>query len=134
MITVSTILQQLLIAVPTIIVSTTLITGLINGALNISNGNIKHLISWIVAVVCGMVTVLTGDVTFGYGYIDYAIGACFGLLAGGASNGLYDWSAIANLVDKFYSMFGNGNTIEEKRSSKKNKDEKENCDKQTSEN
>ena len=114
-ITVAAILQQLLIVIPTIIASTTIITGAINAALNVENGNVKHLISWIVAVLCGVVTVLTGGITFGLGWIDYLIGAGFGLVAGGASNGLYDWSAIANVIDNFYFLFGHGETIKAKR-------------------
>lgn len=26
---------------------------------------------------------------------------------GGASNGVYDWPAISNIIDKFYDLFGN---------------------------
>lgn len=113
--TISMLLHQLVIVVPSIIAAITAITGAINGAFNIQNGNVKHLISWIVAVVCGVLTVLTGGLTFGFGYVDYIIGAVFGLIAGGASNGLYDWPVIGNIVDKLYYLFGNGETIERKR-------------------
>lgn len=114
-ITVTAILQQLLIFIPTLIASTTVITGTVNAALNVQNGNIKHLISWIVAALCGVVTVLTGGLTFGLGWVDYLIGAGFGLLAGGASNGLYDWPTIANVIDNIYFLFGHGETIKAKR-------------------
>lgn len=105
------IINQLLIIMPTIIVSTTIITGVINGAFNVTKGNVKHIISWIVAVLCGISCVLLGDLSFGFGNYDYLIGGIFGLFAGGASNGLYDWSAIANAVDKLYLLFGNGETL-----------------------
>ena len=54
-ITIATLLHQLLIFVPTIIASTTVITGTINAALNVQEGNVKHIISWIIAVLCGVV-------------------------------------------------------------------------------
>ena len=118
-ITVAAILQQLLIIVPTLIASTTVITGAINGAFNIENGNVKHILSWIIAILCGVLTVLTGGLAFGLGWADYLIGACFGLVAGGAANGLYDWPAVSNIIDKFYDLFGHGETLKAKRAMKK---------------
>lgn len=117
-ITVAAILQQLLIVIPSIIASTTVITGTINAAFNVQNGNVKHIISWVVSVLGGVLTVLTGGLTFGLGWVDYLIGAGFGLVAGGASNGLYDWSAIANIIDSLYFLFGHGDTIKAKRAAK----------------
>jgi phage-related protein len=113
--TISMLLHQLVIIVPSIIAAITAITGAINGAFDVQNGNVKHLISWIVAVLCGILTVLTGGLSFGLGYVDYIIGAVFGLIAGGASNGLYDWPVVGNIVDKLYYLFGNGETIERKK-------------------
>lgn len=104
--------------VPSLIAGTTVITGAINGAFNVENGNVKHLISWIVAILSGVIVVLTGGLTFGLGWVDYLIGAAFGLVAGGASNGLYDWPTIANIIDKFYFLFGHGDTIRAKRAAK----------------
>lgn len=105
-ITVATLLHQLLIFIPTIIASTTLITGTINAALDVQNKNLKHAISWIVAIFCGVITVLTGGMTFGFGMWDYLIGAGFGLVAGGAANGVYDWPAVSAIIDSIYSLFG----------------------------
>ena len=34
------------------------------------------------------------------------LAAAVGLLAGGASNGVYDWPAISNIIDKFSELFG----------------------------
>lgn len=113
--TISMLLHQLVIIVPSIIAAITAITGAINGAFDVQSGNVKHLISWIVAVLCGILTVLTGGLSFGLGYVDYIIGAVFGLIAGGASNGLYDWPVVGNIVDKLYYLFGNGETIERKK-------------------
>lgn len=107
-ITVATLLHQLLIFIPTIIASTTLITGTINAAFDVQDGNVKHIISWIIAVLCGVITVMTGGLTFGFGMWDYLIGAGFGLIAGGASNGLYDWPMVSNIIDNLYNLFNKG--------------------------
>ena len=104
-ITVATLLHQLLIFIPTIIASTTLITGTIDAAFNVQEGNAKHIISWIVAVLCGVITVMTGGLAFGFGAWDYLIGAGFGLIAGGASNGLYDWPVVSEIIDNLYNLF-----------------------------
>lgn len=108
-VTVATLLHQLLIFIPTIITSTTVITGIINAAFDVQNANVKHIISWVVAVLCGIITVLTGGLTIGFGLYDYLIGAGFGLIAGGASNGLYDWPVISNVIDNLYNLFGHRN-------------------------
>lgn len=107
-ITVATLLHQLLIFIPAIIASTTLITGTINAAFDVQNKNLKHAISWLISILCGVITVMTGGLTFGFGMWDYLIGAAFGLVAGGASNGVYDWPAVSAIIDSLYNLFGIG--------------------------
>lgn len=48
------------VAVPSIIAGTMVLTGMINGAFNIQNNNIKHIISWILAVVGAICTCAIG--------------------------------------------------------------------------
>lgn len=115
MVTVAMILKQLLIMVPTMVASTTVITGAINGAFNIENSTVKHVITWIVAILGGVATVLTGGLTFGLGAWDYLIGAAFGALAGGVANEVYRWEWLKTIIDNIYYIFGNGQTIEKKR-------------------
>lgn len=105
-VTVLALLKQMAIAVPSIIAGTVVLTGMVNAAFNIQNNNVKHALSWIIAIVGAVVTCLSGGLTFGLGGWDYAISAAVGLVAGGASNGWYDWSAISNIIDKFYELFG----------------------------
>lgn len=100
-------IKQMSVSVPTIIAGTTVLTGLINGAFNISNQNIKHLISWVIAVVGALLCCATENMVFGLGNWDYALSGVVGLVAGGASNGVYDWPIISNIIDKFYDLFGN---------------------------
>ena len=104
-ITVLDVIKQMAVDVPSIIAGTMLLTGMINAAFNIQSDNVKHLISWIVAVVGAVATCAFGGMTFGFGGWDYALAAAVGLVAGGASNGVYDWPAISNLIDKFYELF-----------------------------
>lgn len=107
-ITVLDLIKQMAIDVPSIIAGTIVLTGMIDGAFNIQNNNVKHIISWIVAVVGALVTCACGGMEFGFGGWDYALAGAVGLVAGGASNGVYDWSAISNIIDKFYELFHRG--------------------------
>ena len=105
-ITVLDLIKQMSVCVPSIIAGTLVLTGLIDGAFNIQNNNLKHTISWIIAILGAVVTCATGEMTFGFGAWDYALSCAVGLVAGGASNGVYDWPAISNIIDKFYELFG----------------------------
>lgn len=114
------------VVIASLIAGNTVITGAINGAFNVQKGWVKHLISWLVAVVAGVITAVTGGLgtvvvealaaavaagtltAAGSTWITVAIGAVCGLVAGGASNGLYDWEAVSSIVDKFYNLFGHG--------------------------
>lgn len=104
-ITVLDIIKQMAIDVPSIIAGTMVLTGMINAAFNVQNANVKHLISWIVAIVGAVITCACGGMAFGFGNWDYALAGAVGLVAGGASNGVYDWPAISNIIDKFYDWF-----------------------------
>lgn len=105
-VTVLDLIKQVSVAVPSIIAGSMVLTGMINGAFNIENNNVKHIISWAVAVIAALATCALGGLSFGLGSWDYALAAATGLLAGGASNGVYDWPAISNIIDKFYELFG----------------------------
>jgi flagellar biosynthesis protein FlhB len=98
-------IKQMAYVIPSIMVGTQAITAAIHGAFNIQNNNVKHIISWVLAVVAAIVTCALGGLTFGLGGWDYALAAATGLLAGGASNGVYDWPTISNIIDKFYDLF-----------------------------
>ena len=115
MITVTFVLKQLVLFIPTLTAISTFLTGVVNGAFNVENGKTKHIISWIVPVVCGVLTVLTGGLVFDLGVYDYLLGAFFGLVAGGASNGVYEWEKIETFIDNIYFWFGHGDTIRMKR-------------------
>lgn len=99
-------LGQLLVAVPTIIAAVLLLTEAIKKILTIEKPWVNHLISWVLSVGCALLFVLTGKLSFGLGGWDYLVGGIFGLIAGGASNGLYDWDAVRHLVEIIIDLFG----------------------------
>ena len=98
------ILEKILIAFGIISVSSVL-TGLLNAVANIQNKKVKHVVSWVVPIVAGLILCATNAISFGYGGWDYLMAAASGALVGGASNGLYDWEVVSNFIDKFYDLF-----------------------------
>lgn len=103
-----TLLGQLIVAVPTIIASTLLLTEAIKRIFTIDTPWVNHLVSWVLSVAVAVLFVLTGKLSFGLGDWDYLVAAIFGLIAGGASNGLYDWEAVRALVQLIIDLFGKG--------------------------
>lgn len=105
--TVTALLNQLAIVVPSLIAGNTVLTGAVTGAFNVQKGWARHAISWVLAVLAGVCLALTGGLTvFAAPWANIVFGAVCGLVAGGASNGLYDWAAISSLVNQFYHLFG----------------------------
>ena len=121
--TVGSVLTQLGIAVPSIITATGILTAAIHGIFKITNDNVVHAISWVVAVLCGLLFVLCNGLTFGLPvWADYVVGGIAGLIAGAASNGVYDWDAIKKLLDAITKLFG-GQTLQKKLAEKAAKEQ-----------
>lgn len=99
------VLKQIAIAVG-IISGSSVLTGLVNAAANIKNNTVKHIVSWVIPIVSGLILCATGVLSFGYGGWDYLMSAFSGAVVGGASNGLYDWPAVSSIIDKLYDLFG----------------------------
>ena len=104
-ISVAVLLQQLAIAIPSIMLGTQTITAALHGIFNIQNDNVNHAISWIVAILAGLGFVQFNGLTFGFGGWDYAVGGICGLVAGGAANGFYDWPSIKSVFDAITNLF-----------------------------
>ena len=122
-VTVGSVLTQLGIAVPSIITATGILTAAIHGIFKITNDNVVHAISWVVAVLCGLLFVLCNGLTFGLTvWADYVVGGIAGLIAGAASNGVYDWDAIKKLLDAITKLFG-GQTLQKKLAEKAAKEQ-----------
>lgn len=99
------VIKQIAIAVG-IISGSSVLTGLLNAAMNVQNSTVKHIVSWALPIVFALLFCAFGTISFGYGYWDYLMAAFAGAVVGGASNGLYDWPSISNIIDKFYDLFG----------------------------
>ena len=102
--TVLEVLKNIAIAVGTISGSSVL-TGITNAAMNIQNNTVKHIISWVIPIVAGLILCATNAISFGYGAWDYLFSAIAGAAVGGMSNGLYDWKCVSNIIDSFYELF-----------------------------
>lgn len=107
---ITTLVSQLLIAVPSIIVGTQALTSTINGIFKIDPAWARHLISWIIAVLIGLGFIATGGLSFGLPYVwaEYVAGGVAGLLAGGAANGFYDWDDIKAIFDAWEAIIRGG--------------------------
>ena len=103
--TVLEVLKQIVIAVG-IISGSSLLTGLVNAIANIQNNTVKHILSWVLPIGVAELLCAIGTVTFGYGGWDYLLSAVAGAAVGAASNGLYDWKCVSDLIDKLYNLFG----------------------------
>ena len=102
--TILEVLRQIAIAAG-IISGSSVLTGLLNAAMNIQNTTVKHIVSWAIPIIAGLILCATNAISFGYGGWDYLMAAFSGAVVGGASNGLYDWPAVSNIIDKFYDLF-----------------------------
>lgn len=86
-ITVLEIIKQIAIAVG-IISGSSVLTGLLNAAMNIQGKTVKHIVSWVLPTVFALLLCAFGTISFGYGYWDYLMSAFAGAVVGGYSNPL----------------------------------------------
>ena len=99
-------LMQMLYVIPSMILGAQTITAAIHGAFNITNKNVNHAVSWVVAILVGVGFVACNGLDFGLGTTwNYVLGSVCGLLMGGTSNGWYDWDGIAKIFDAITNVF-----------------------------
>ena len=95
-VTVASLLNQLVIAVPAIILASSTLTSALQGVFNIKEGKLAHILSWVIGVLTGVCFVAFNGLTFGAPvWLDYVLGGVSGLLGAAASNGLYTRAATA---------------------------------------
>ena len=105
-VTVVEVLKQMAYVIPSILLGTQTITAAIHGAFNISNKNVVHAISWIVAILGGIAFVAFNGLDFGVATAwNYVLGGVCGVIVGGAANGVYDWPAVARIFDAIKKWF-----------------------------
>lgn len=102
-----TLVKQLGVAVPSIIVGTQTLTAAIKGVFKIENSTANKILSWVLAVLVGVgfvafngLAIVTSPV-----WVNYVFGAVAGLLAGFSSNTLYDLTPIWNLFNALTNVF-----------------------------
>lgn len=105
-VTVTELLKQMAVAIPSILVGTQAVTAAIHGAFRIENKNIVHAVSWIVATLAGLGFVAFNGLDFGLPTVwNYVVGGVCGLFAGGCANGWYDWPWVEEIFDDVTRLF-----------------------------
>lgn len=105
--TISSLLNQLVVAVPAIILASNTLTAALQGVFNIKEGKTAHLINWIIGVLTGLGFVAANGLTFGLApWLNYVLGGVAGLLGAAASNGLYDWELVKKLFNALTNLLG----------------------------
>lgn len=106
-VTVIDVLNQMAVAIPSILVGTQAVTAAIHGAFKIEDKNIVHAISWAIATLAGLGFVAFNGLDFGLPTVwNYVVGGICGLIVGGTANGWFDWPWIENIFDAITRLFG----------------------------
>ena len=102
-----TLVKQLCVAVPSMVVGTQTLTAAIKGIFKIENSKINKAISWIMAVLVGVGFVFFNGLAIVSSpvWINYVFGAVAGVLAGIEANGLYEFDSIWNFLNAITNMF-----------------------------
>ena len=102
-----TLIKQLCVAVPSMVVGTQTLTAAIKGIFKIENSKVNRILSWVIAALVGVgfvafngLAIVTSPV-----WINYAFGVVAGLLAGIEANGLYDLNSIWSFFNAITNMF-----------------------------
>jgi hypothetical protein len=105
--TISSLLNQLVIAVPSIILASNTLTAALQGVFNIKSGKAVHVMNWVIGILTGLGFVAANGLTFGLSaWLDYVLGGVAGLLGAAASNGLYDWESVKKIFNALTNLFG----------------------------
>jgi len=106
-VTISSLLNQLVVAVPAIILASNTLTAALQGVFDIKEGKAVHIINWVIGILTGLGFVAANGLTFGLApWLNYVLGGVAGLLGAAASNGLYDWEAVKKLFNALTNLLG----------------------------
>ena len=102
-----TLVKQLAVAVPSIVVSTQTLTASLKGIFKIENSKLNRVISWLMAVLVGVgfvafngLAIVTTPI-----WVNYVFGAVAGLIAGITANGFYDLTPVWNFFNAITNAF-----------------------------
>ena len=106
-VTVGSVLTQLGIAVPSIMLAASTLTAALHGIFKITNEKVVHALNWGIGILTGLLFVLCNGLTFGLPvWADYVLGGVAGLFSAAASNGVYDWEKVKAIFDAITAFFG----------------------------
>jgi len=106
-VTIASLLNQLVVAVPAIILASNTLTAALQGVFNIKEGKVLHILSWVIGILTGLGFVAANGLTFGLApWLNYVLGGVAGLLGAAASNGIYDWETVKKLFNAISNLFG----------------------------
>ena len=102
-----TLVKQLCVAVPSMVVGTQTLTAAIKGIFKIENSKINKAISWVMAILVGLGFVAFNGLAIVSSpiWINYVFGAVAGALAGIQANGLYEFDSIWSFCNAITNMF-----------------------------
>jgi hypothetical protein len=102
-----TLVKQLCVAVPSMVVGTQTLTAAIKGIFKIENSKINKAISWVMAILVGLGFVAFNGLAIVSNpiWINYVFGAVAGALAGIQANGLYEFDSIWSFCNAITNMF-----------------------------
>lgn len=102
-----TLVKQLCIAVPSMVVGTQTLTAAIKGIFKIENSKVNRILSWVLAALVGVgfvafngLAIVTSPI-----WVNYVFGVVAGLVAGIEANGLYDLNGIWSLFNAITNIF-----------------------------
>lgn len=102
-----TLVKQLGVAVPSIVVGTQTLTASIKGIFKIENSTVNRILSWVIAILVGVgfvafngLAIVTSPV-----WVNYVFGTVAGALAGITANGFYDMTPIWSLFNAITNVF-----------------------------
>lgn len=102
-----TLVKQLSVAVPSMVVGTQTLTAAVKGLFKIENSKVNRILSWIIAILVGVGFVAFNGLAIVASpiWVNYVFGVVAGLLAGLSANGLYDLNSVWAVFNAITNMF-----------------------------
>lgn len=102
-----TLIKQLCVAVPSMVIGTQTLTATIKGLFKIENSVVNKIISWVMAILVGVgfvafngLAIVTSPV-----WVNYVFGIVAGLLAGIEANEIYHWNKVWDFFNAITNIF-----------------------------
>ena len=102
-----TLIKQLCVAVPSMVVGTQTLTAAIKGIFKIENSKVNRILSWVIAVLVGVGFVAFNGLAIVSSpiWVNYVFGAVAGVISGIEANGLYDLDSVWAFFNAITNIF-----------------------------